>query len=109
MVGQAVERHPELAKEFVDRGHEASGHGQTRLAPEREFGFEKSAVLLASKLARGSSKAVTLSKKARNVSSRNLPKSSPEGLFLGRSKAGSLRRARFLGDKSYARMYCHCC
>ena len=29
MVGQAVERHPELAKEIVDRGHEASGHGQT--------------------------------------------------------------------------------
>src|SRR5467141_16047 len=29
LVGQAVERHPELAKEIVDRGHEASGHGQT--------------------------------------------------------------------------------
>src|SRR3979490_2834357 len=29
MVGQAVERHPELAKEIVDRGHEASGHAQT--------------------------------------------------------------------------------
>jgi peptidoglycan/xylan/chitin deacetylase (PgdA/CDA1 family) len=29
MVGQAVERHPELAKEIVERGHEASGHGQT--------------------------------------------------------------------------------
>jgi peptidoglycan/xylan/chitin deacetylase (PgdA/CDA1 family) len=29
MVGQAVERHPDLAKEIVDRGHEASGHGQT--------------------------------------------------------------------------------
>src|SRR5258708_30745159 len=28
MVGQAVERHPELAKEIVDRGHETSGHGQ---------------------------------------------------------------------------------
>src|SRR6266853_313460 len=25
MVGQAVERHPELAKEIVERGHEASG------------------------------------------------------------------------------------
>src|SRR5258705_13925259 len=29
MVGQAVERHPKLAKEIVERGHEASGHGQT--------------------------------------------------------------------------------
>jgi len=29
MVGQAVERHPELAKEIVQRGHEAAGHGQT--------------------------------------------------------------------------------
>ena len=29
MVGQAVERHPELAKEIVDRGHEAAAHGQT--------------------------------------------------------------------------------
>jgi len=29
MVGQAVESHPELAKEIVERGHEATGHGQT--------------------------------------------------------------------------------
>jgi peptidoglycan/xylan/chitin deacetylase (PgdA/CDA1 family) len=29
MVGQAVERHPELAREIVNRGHEAAGHGQT--------------------------------------------------------------------------------
>ena len=29
MVGQAVERHPALAREIVDRGHEAAGHGQT--------------------------------------------------------------------------------
>jgi peptidoglycan/xylan/chitin deacetylase (PgdA/CDA1 family) len=29
MVGRAVERHPELAKEIVDRGHQAAGHGQT--------------------------------------------------------------------------------
>ncbi|AOZ07716.1 polysaccharide deacetylase family protein [Cupriavidus malaysiensis] len=29
MVGQAVERHPELAREIVARGHEAAGHGQT--------------------------------------------------------------------------------
>jgi len=28
MVGQAVEKHPELAKEIVQRGHEAAGHGQ---------------------------------------------------------------------------------
>ena len=41
MVGQAVERHPELAKEIVGRGHEASGHGQTwepqySMTPEEE-------------------------------------------------------------------------
>jgi peptidoglycan/xylan/chitin deacetylase (PgdA/CDA1 family) len=41
MVGQAVERHPGLAKEIVDRGHEASGHGQTwepqySMTPEQE-------------------------------------------------------------------------
>lgn len=29
MVGRAVELNPELAKELVARGHEASGHGQT--------------------------------------------------------------------------------
>jgi peptidoglycan/xylan/chitin deacetylase (PgdA/CDA1 family) len=29
MVGQAVERHPELAREIVQRGHEPAGHGQT--------------------------------------------------------------------------------
>jgi peptidoglycan/xylan/chitin deacetylase (PgdA/CDA1 family) len=27
MIGEAVQRHPELAKEIVARGHEASGHG----------------------------------------------------------------------------------
>jgi len=27
MVGEAVQRHPALAKEIVARGHEASGHG----------------------------------------------------------------------------------
>src|SRR5947208_12988747 len=41
MVGQAVERHPKLAKEIVDRGHEAAGHGQTwepqySMTPEQE-------------------------------------------------------------------------
>jgi hypothetical protein len=41
MVGQAVEKHPELAKEIVDRGHEAAGHGQTwepqySMTPEQE-------------------------------------------------------------------------
>ncbi len=41
MVGQAVERHPELAKEIVQRGHEAAGHGQTwepqySMTPEQE-------------------------------------------------------------------------
>src|SRR5260370_16522632 len=29
MVGQVVEKHPELAKEIVGRGHEPTGHGQT--------------------------------------------------------------------------------
>ncbi|WP_434634836.1 polysaccharide deacetylase family protein [Chromobacterium sp. CV08] len=29
MVGQAVDRHPQLAREIVERGHEAAGHGQT--------------------------------------------------------------------------------
>lgn len=29
MVGQAVEKHPALAKEIVQRGHEAAAHGQT--------------------------------------------------------------------------------
>jgi len=41
MVGRAVELNPELAKEVVDRGHEASGHGQAWIAqysmtPEEE-------------------------------------------------------------------------
>ena len=27
MIGEAVQRHPELAREIVARGHEASGHG----------------------------------------------------------------------------------
>src|ERR1700681_1208130 len=29
MVGAAVDLHPDLAKQIVQRGHEASGHGQT--------------------------------------------------------------------------------
>lgn len=41
MVGAAVESHPELAKEIVQRGHEATGHGQTwtaqfSMTPEQE-------------------------------------------------------------------------
>jgi peptidoglycan/xylan/chitin deacetylase (PgdA/CDA1 family) len=41
MVGAAVEKHPELAKEIVQRGHEAAGHGQTwtpqySMSPEEE-------------------------------------------------------------------------
>ena len=41
MVGKAVGKHPELAKEIVDRGHEAAGHGQTwepqySMTPEQE-------------------------------------------------------------------------
>ena len=39
-VGQAVERRPELAKENVERGHEASGHGQT-WAPQYSMGPEQ--------------------------------------------------------------------
>jgi peptidoglycan/xylan/chitin deacetylase (PgdA/CDA1 family) len=27
MIGEAAERHPELAREIVERGHEAAGHG----------------------------------------------------------------------------------
>ncbi|NOK10411.1 polysaccharide deacetylase family protein [Corallococcus exercitus] len=41
MVGQAVERNPALAKEIVERGHEAAAHGQTwtpqfSMTPEEE-------------------------------------------------------------------------
>jgi multidrug efflux pump subunit AcrA (membrane-fusion protein) len=41
MVGAAVEKHPTLAEEIVQRGHEPSGHGQTwtpqsSMTPERE-------------------------------------------------------------------------
>ena len=41
MVGAAVEKHPALAKEIVQRGHEPSGHGQTwtpqySMTPEKE-------------------------------------------------------------------------
>src|SRR3954468_10718261 len=41
MVGAAVEKHPALAKEIVQRGHEPSGHGQTwtpqySMTPEQE-------------------------------------------------------------------------
>ena len=41
MVGVAVERNPQLAKEIVQRGHEAAGHGQTwtpqfSMTPEEE-------------------------------------------------------------------------
>ena len=41
MVGQAVERHPDLAKEIVARGHEAAAHGQTwtpqySMSPDQE-------------------------------------------------------------------------
>jgi len=48
MVGKAVERHPDLAREIVARGHEASGHGQTwepqySMSPEEErAGYEQS-------------------------------------------------------------------
>ena len=41
MVGAAVDLHPALAKEIVQRGHEATGHGQTwtaqfSMTPEEE-------------------------------------------------------------------------
>jgi peptidoglycan/xylan/chitin deacetylase (PgdA/CDA1 family) len=41
MVGAAVEKNPQLAKEIVERGHEAAGHGQTwtpqfSMTPEEE-------------------------------------------------------------------------
>ena len=41
MVGAAVEKHPALAKEIVQRGHEPAGHGQTwtpqySMTPEQE-------------------------------------------------------------------------
>jgi peptidoglycan/xylan/chitin deacetylase (PgdA/CDA1 family) len=41
MVGAAVDLHPAIAKEIVQRGHEASGHGQTwtaqfSMTPEEE-------------------------------------------------------------------------
>ncbi len=41
MVGAAVDLHPQLAKEIVERGHEAAGHGQTwtaqySMTPEEE-------------------------------------------------------------------------
>jgi peptidoglycan/xylan/chitin deacetylase (PgdA/CDA1 family) len=41
MVGAAVDLHPALAREIVERGHEASGHGQTwtpqySMTPEQE-------------------------------------------------------------------------
>jgi peptidoglycan/xylan/chitin deacetylase (PgdA/CDA1 family) len=48
MVGAAVDRNPQLAKEIVQRGHEASGHGQTwtpqySMSPEEErASYEKS-------------------------------------------------------------------
>src|SRR5438270_652905 len=48
MVGAAVEKHPELASEIVQRGHEATGHGQTwtpqySMTPEEERrGYEAS-------------------------------------------------------------------
>jgi peptidoglycan/xylan/chitin deacetylase (PgdA/CDA1 family) len=48
MVGSAVDLHPALAKEIVQRGHEASGHGQTwtaqfsMTAEEERASYQKS-------------------------------------------------------------------
>jgi peptidoglycan/xylan/chitin deacetylase (PgdA/CDA1 family) len=49
MVGAAVDLHPALAKEIVQRGHEASGHGQTwaaqySMTPEQERGSYQQSV-----------------------------------------------------------------
>jgi len=49
MVGQAVEKHPDLAREIVDRGHEATGHGQTwdpqySMTPEQERAAYKASI-----------------------------------------------------------------
>lgn len=52
MVGAAVERNPQLAKEIVQRGHEASGHGQSwtpqySMSPEEErTSYEESIQIL---------------------------------------------------------------
>ncbi len=51
MVGRAVELHPELAKEVVARGHEASGHGQTwtpqySMSEEERASYIKSADII---------------------------------------------------------------
>ena len=32
MIGEAAKRHPQVAREIVARGHEASGHGPMELA-----------------------------------------------------------------------------
>jgi peptidoglycan/xylan/chitin deacetylase (PgdA/CDA1 family) len=40
MVGQAVDGNPQLAKEIVERGHEAAGHGQT-WAPQYSMSREQ--------------------------------------------------------------------
>jgi peptidoglycan/xylan/chitin deacetylase (PgdA/CDA1 family) len=44
MIGEAVQRHPELAREIVQRGHEAAGHGprwssQYAMSREEEWKF----------------------------------------------------------------------
>src|SRR5437870_9483904 len=56
MVGAAVERNPQLAKEIVERGHEAAGHGQTwtpqfSMTPEEERTDRKSTRLNSSHVA----------------------------------------------------------
>jgi len=50
MVGAAVDSHPALAKEIVQRGHEASGHGQTwtpqySMSPDQERESYKQSIL----------------------------------------------------------------
>ena len=49
MVSAAVERNPQLAKEIVQRGHEAAGHGQTwtpqySMTPDEELTFYQASI-----------------------------------------------------------------
>jgi peptidoglycan/xylan/chitin deacetylase (PgdA/CDA1 family) len=65
MIGEAVQRHPQLAQEIVERGHEASGHGprwSSQYAMSRE---DERQFLLA---ARDMVEAVTGQRQGRNYS-----------------------------------------
>jgi peptidoglycan/xylan/chitin deacetylase (PgdA/CDA1 family) len=47
MIGEAVQRHPELAREIVKRGHEASGHGPRWSSQYAMSRLEEKAFLIA--------------------------------------------------------------